>query len=101
MDFLSDMGEPPTVKHTLGRIDNNGNYEPGNVRWETRLQQQQNRSCTIRLEFHGETKTLSEWARHFNMHYKVLYCRIKSGMTIEDAISKPVQIHQRRTLSAP
>jgi hypothetical protein len=42
-DFLADLGEKPGPEYSLGRIDNNGDYEPGNARWETAAQQAANR----------------------------------------------------------
>jgi hypothetical protein len=40
--FLADMGGRPSPKHTLDRINNDGNYEPGNCRWATRHEQRVN-----------------------------------------------------------
>jgi DNA-binding XRE family transcriptional regulator len=43
INFLADMGRRPSSRHTLGRINNNDDYEPKNCRWETRSQQSRNR----------------------------------------------------------
>jgi hypothetical protein len=52
-DFLADMGRRPSPKHSLDRLNVNGNYEPINCRWATTIEQRRNRreSC---LDLQGQ-----------------------------------------------
>ncbi len=55
-NFLADVGEPPTDKHTIDRIDNDGNYERGNVQWATMAEQSKNRRSSILFTIGGKTQ---------------------------------------------
>ena len=69
-NFLADMGERPKGL-SLDRLNNDGNYEPGNCRWATNIQQMRNRRTTRFLEIDGEIKTLIEWCSIYSVPYFV------------------------------
>lgn len=56
--FLADVGKRPTPLHSIERIDNNGHYEPGNVKWATVSEQVANRRCNILVCDGGEQVVL-------------------------------------------
>jgi len=76
INFLKDMGLPPTPKHQLDRIDNNRGYNKNNCRWATRKEQSRNRRSNRIICFHGKKQCLSAWAEEYNIKPSTLSARI-------------------------
>lgn len=89
LNFLSDMGERPEGM-TIERIDNNIGYYPDNCKWASMQEQENNRSNNNKIEYQGELKTITQWAKEYNMSHQTLRHRLKKlGMTMEDALNSP------------
>jgi len=89
-NFLGDVGSAPSPTHTLGRIDNNGNYEPGNVEWQTVKEQSNNRETSRLITAFDKTQTLQQWADETGVQYQTILARIdRYGWKPEDALTIP------------
>jgi len=90
-NFCSDVGERPSAKHSIDRIDNNGNYEPNNIKWSTQSEQNFNKTTTHRIEYNGLSMAISEWADYLGIRRNTLICRIDVyNWSITRAFTEPV-----------
>jgi hypothetical protein len=86
--FYEYIGDPPSNKHSLDRINNNGNYEPGNIRWATDKVQQCNKRTNHMINYNGKTQNITTWAKELGIPFNTIIYRLKSGLTFEQAIKK-------------
>jgi hypothetical protein len=77
-NFLQDMGKRPSPKHTLERIDNNGNYEPSNCAWRTMREQSRNRRDSRKITHNDTTANLVDWAATLGLSIQCLRYRVNN-----------------------
>lgn len=86
-NFYKDMGNRPSKKHSLDRIDNDGDYSPDNCRWATRLEQNRNQRSNIYVTVYGvkmlQTDALTKYKINCASFYKIIKVR---GLTPSGAI---------------
>lgn len=88
--FLADMGERPSSKHSIDRIDNSKGYSKDNCRWATRTEQNNNKRDNRIIFYKGREQTLAQWCRELGLNYKKVYERITGyHWAIEKAFEEP------------
>lgn len=85
--FFSHVGPRPTPKHSLDRIQSEGNYEPGNVRWATAIEQNSNRKSARKFLLDGKRMTLREVCQARGLNHDTVAYRLRVlKWSFDDAI---------------
>jgi hypothetical protein len=92
--FYADMGPCP-AGHSLDRINNEGNYAPGNCRWADEITQHRNTRRNVMLTLDGKTATITEWAQRIGVRKTTLHERLRRGWSPERALKTPKQRYRR------
>lgn len=88
-NFYADMGDRPEG-YSIERKNNLGNYEPGNCIWADDITQAANRSDNVKVTINNETYIVAEWCRRYGISRFTVNSRIRSGMTLIEAITTPL-----------
>jgi hypothetical protein len=88
--FLTDIGNRPSPKHSVERIDNALGYFPDNCRWATNKEQANNTRRNHIIEYNGEKLNLAQWSEKTGMSYYLLRSRASRGWSPEKIFTRPI-----------
>lgn len=89
-NFLEDVGHRPSPKHTIHRINNDGDYEPRNVKWAEVVEQHNSTRANRVITVKGERLTVANAARKFGINRFTIGTRLYVGWDEERAATQPV-----------
>ena len=83
VEFLAHIGPRPSNKHSLDRIDNEGHYEIGNIRWATINIQNRNRRSNRMIAYQGNNLCIADWAERLGCSHRTIATRLELGWSVE------------------
>ncbi len=87
--LINTLGERPSIEHVLGRKNKQGNYEPGNLEWQTAQQRSDKKvRQNVYITYKRKTKTMSNWARELGINYHCLIRRYHEGWPMKDIVKE-------------
>lgn len=100
-NFLTDLGPRPSPEFSIGRLDINKHFEPGNVRWMTKQERRQNITNSIFVNYKGRRMQLVDLVSELGLDRKIVYNRLRLGWPLEHALVVPTAKRQKRPLPNP
>lgn len=94
-EYVAALPDYDVPGMTLDRINNDGNYEPGNVRWATYATQARNYRRNRILTHNDRSMCLADWCAELNIKAATVLNRLGLGWTVERALTAPVRIDSR------
>ena len=95
--FLDDMGAKPSPKHQIDRIDNDGNYEPGNCHWVTAKQNRRNTRTNAYVDYNGRRISAAELHELLpHIGYRTIIRKLKAGWTGDEIAKAQLRPAQQR-----
>lgn len=96
LNFYKDMGNKPSSKHSVERIDNSKGYCKENCKWATAKEQCNNVRTNRNYTYKGETKTISQWADKFGLKPDIIFTRLKRGWSGDDLFRIPSKKRRKK-----
>lgn len=95
-NFFKDMGEPPTNKHQIDRINNDDNYYPENCQWTTSKCQNRNKRNNNLITFKGITQCITDWSKTIGINTSTIASRINRGWSVDKTMTTPTDTNKTK-----
>lgn len=94
--FVADVGPRPSARHSLDRIDVNGDYCPENCRWATHAEQSRNRTDNVIVEYQGKRVLFCDLPRSSSVSMELARARWRHGWPLDKALTRAPRLYRRK-----